>query len=444
MLDTRLLLFTLALSLITGLLFGLVPALQAASASTSSVLKDQSATVASGLGQARLRKTLVAAQVALSLVLLAASGLFLRSLINLMRHDPGFRTENVVTFAINPVLNGYSGAQTVALEDDLRHRAAALPGVLNVAASSIGTFTGDDRGANVSIEGYRPREEEDMDTSVNPVTAAYFRTMGIPLLAGREFLDSDGPDAPKVAIVNETFAKKFFHGQSPIGRHMAFGAGDGVKLDIEIVGLVKDNQSDNLRDKPNRFVFIAYAQDRDRMSSVHFYVHGSRTIDSLASVLRGLVHRADPNLPVTDLMAMRVRVENSASTDRLVAALSVAFGLLATMLATIGLYGVIAYTVLRRTAEIGVRIALGAARGNVLWLVMREVVLLAGCGIAVGLPIVFVIGRYVESQLFGLNARDPFVLSSAALALFAVALLAGFIPARRAMAIDPIRALRYE
>jgi predicted permease len=442
--DVRLLAFNFALSVVTGILFGLVPALQASSTKVSAALKDQSASVTTGGGQSLFRRTLVVTQVALSLLLLVASGLFIRSLANLLRHDPGFRVENLITFSMSPGLGGYSGERTVAFVDELRRRAAALPGVVNVTASSIGAFTGADASKNVTVEGYRAREDEDTDVGVDPVTPNYFATMGIRMLSGREFREGDGTKATQVVVVNQEFARHFLHGENPVGRHMNFGAGNDVKLDREIVGVVPDTQNQSLREKVKRFVYLPFAQEDRDLGEVHFYVRASRNAESLETALRGLARRMDASLPVTGMETMETRIADTVYTDRMVAALSSAFGFLATLLAAIGLYGLLAYTVARRTAEIGIRIALGASRSNVVGLVMREVVVLCGIGVLIGICVAFALASSVESQLFGLNGRDPLVFAVATFALVGVALLSGYIPASRAARIDPIRALRYE
>jgi predicted permease len=442
-LDGRVLAFNLILSLSAGVLFGLAPALEAGRSAISQNLKDQSGSTTASGGQAGFRRILVIAQVALSLLLLVACGLFSRSLANLMTHNPGFHVENLVTFSVSPQLVGYSPERASGFVKDLLQRVNALPGVTRASAGSMGAFTDSDRSSNVTVEGYTAREEENMNVNRDSIAPGYISTLGIPLLVGREFRDSDTKGAPKVVIVNEAFARYFFQGRNPVGRHMTFGGGD-VKLDTEIVGLVRDIQSQNLRGKIPRFAYSPCAQDPDCAGYVHVYARTSRDPESLFPALRAAVSQIDAGVPVRGMETMRVQINDTVYTDRLVAALSLAFGVWATLLAAIGLYGLIAYNVTRRTSEIGIRIALGAERFNVLRLVMREVMVLSIAGTAVGIPIALALSRYVESQLFGLNARDPLVFIAATVALLAVAFAAGYFPARRATKIDPIRALRYE
>jgi predicted permease len=289
------------------------------------------------------------------------------------------------------------------------------------------------------VEGYQPREDEDTDTSVQSASPGYFRAMGIPLVAGREFTERDDAAAPKVAIVNSVFARYFFGNSNPVGRHLG---GRRDKLDTEIVGVVMGNRR-NPREAASRFVYFPCAQS-NRLEQLMFYVRTSGSESQAGPEIRRLVQQLDANLPVLGLNSMKVRIERSVFAERLIALLSAAFGALATLLAAIGLYGVIAYTVARRTSEIGLRMALGATRAGVLWLVLQEAGLLALAGIALGAPVAFALSRLVESQLFGITPSDPLTFAAAGALLAAIALLAGYLPGRRAARIDPITALRYE
>ena len=451
-LDARVLAFNIAVALGAGLLFGVLPALQAARTDISATLKGAAGSIASQLSHARWRKVLVAGQFALSLLLLVAAGLFGVSLIHLLTKNPGFEAENLATFAVDPLLNGYSKERSLTFFQDLERRLAALPGMTAVGAASGGPFEGSDRTGNVTVEGYRAHEDEDMQCAIDSVSAEYFHTMQIPLLAGREFTASDGPAAPKVAVVNEQFAKFFFPGGNALGRHLAFGAGD-VKLDIEIIGVVRNSYHDSLREKISRFIYIPYVQDnRGKPSApprpppaLHYYVRGALNATAFASQIRRAVTDIDSKIPVYGLTTVKSQIAESVYSDRLVAWLTSVFGLLATTLAAIGLYGLVAYTVARRTPEIGIRVALGADARSVLWLIMREVLVLASAGIALGIPLALALGRVIKSQLFGV-AGGNFVLfvAGAALALLAAAATAGLLPARRATKVDPMVALRYE
>ena len=442
-LDFRLLLFTLALSTLTGLLFGLAPALEASRAEVASTLREQPAALASAGGAARFRRVLVVAQLALSLLLLVGAGLFARSLFNLRRVDPGFRSEKLLTFAIDPALNGYSRERGFALFHDLQERLARLPGVVAAGAANPGPLTHSNRGSNVTVEGYQAREDEDMDVSRHAVSPGYFHALGTPIVRGRELADRDLTSPDKVVVVNEAFVRRFFGGRNPIGRHMMFGASNRKLPDREIVGVVRDFKHNSLREKPQPAVYSTYTND-EQLGRMEFYVRSDRDMPGLGAQVRRLVQQMDAGLPVFDLQPVEIQVAESVEVDRLIAILSCAFGMLATVMAGIGLYGVVAYTVARRTAEIGIRVALGAVPRDVLVLVMKDVGTLAVLGLAIGLPAALALGRLVQSQLFGLKADDPVIFAGAALALALVAALSGLIPGTRAARIDPIDALRHE
>jgi len=442
-LDVRMLLFTLALSVFTGLLFGLAPALQASRAEVASTLREQPAALASAGGAARFRRILVVVQLALSLLLLVGAGLFARSLFNLLRVDPGFRTERLLTFAVDPSLNGYTKERGFALFHDLQERLARLPGVAAAGAASPGPLTHSNRSSNITVEGYQARENEDMDVARHAVGPGYFHALGTPVVRGREVTERDLASPDKVVVVNEAFVRRFFGDRNPLGRHMMFGAGDKHLPDREIVGVVRDFKHASLRETPKPAVYSTYTNE-DSLGRMEFYVRGEGDTASLGGQIRRLVQQMDAGLPVFDMQPVEIQVAESVEIDRLIAILSCAFGLLATVLAGIGLYGVVAYTVARRTAEIGIRVALGAVPRDVLWLVMKDVGMLVIFGLAIGLPVALALGRLVESELFGLKAADPLIYAGASLALVLVAALSGLIPSSRAARIDPIVALRHD
>ncbi len=280
-----------------------------------------------------------------------------------------------------------------------------------------------------------------MNPSVDGVGPRYFDTMGIPLVSGREFTERDVKGAPRVAIINETMAKYFFNGTNPLGRR--FGFGRGTATDIEIVGVARDVRSLELRDVPPRFIYIPYAQD-ESVTQLTYYVRAAQDGGSTATAIRQAVQRLDANLPIFDMKTMEVQVDESLFVERMVAALSIAFGGLATLLAAIGLYGVMSYAVTRRTREIGIRMALGAERGRVMWLVLKEVAIMTAAGIVSGLAVALWLTRQVQSQLFGLTPNDPATLAGATVLLAFIAIAAGYLPARRATRIDPIVSLRTE
>jgi predicted permease len=440
--DVRVGLFTLALSVLTGVVFGLVPALRASRAEPGLALKSEAAAVVGGGGHFRLRKGLVVAQVALSLLLLIGAGLFVRSLMNLRALDPGFRAERLLTFTVDPGLNGYDFKHRVDVLRRIQEEIAAEPGVASVSAAEVALMTHSNSSSTVRVEGYESKEGENMNPNFNSVAPGFFPTLGIPLVAGRDLGPTDLLEGPKVAVVNEVFARCFFKNENPVGRR--FGLGRQEKgFDIEIVGVVRDGRAATMREETRRFVYLPFMQE-ESVGGLTYYVRSTLDPDAIGPRVRAAVRRVDVGLPVTDMKTMTAQIGESLFVERMVAALSAAFGLLATVLAAIGLYGVMSHAVAMRTREIGLRVALGADRRSVLLLVLREVAILAAIGVAIGLPGGYGLGRLVESQLFGLTARDPLTFGVATVALIATALLAGLVPAARAARVDPMTALRYE
>jgi len=308
--------------------------------------------------------------------------------------------------------------------------------------AQIGILQGNDQSGNTTVEGYQAAPDETTDVEKNWVGPNYFSTMGIPLMEGRELNESDGAETSKVAVVNQAFARRFFGGDSPLHRHFTFGSGD-VKPDIEIVGVVKDSNHTDVRSGVVPFAYMPQTQSKS-LGSMTFYVRTAQAPEIMEASLRETVAGFDANLPIYGMKTLAAQVNEILFNDRLLTMLSLCFALLAALLAAVGLYGTMAYTVTRRTREIGIRIALGAARSEVIWLVLREVVQLALTGLAAGLIGAFVLGRYVEAVLFGVKPKDPLAFAIAAALLGCVALLAGGLPARRAASVDPISALRDE
>jgi len=440
--DAPVLLFALLVSLATGIIFGLAPGLLATRPELAATLKDEAGSVAGG-GSSGLRKSLVVAQVALSLVLLIGAGLFLQSLNNLRDLRPGFDTRNLVTIAVEPTLGGYKPELAREYYRQLTERLEALPGVKSVALAVMPLLVGYEWDNWVTIEGYTPKQGQIPDPHMQFCSPRFFETLKIPILLGRDFTIKDGHGAPKVGIINEKFAKRYFGSANPIGRHMGFGGDPGTKTDIEIVGVVGDTKYENMREEVPYEFYVPWVQ-QDFVLGMTVYVRTEAAPVSFFSMLRRAVREVDASVPMYEMRTLDQQVEISLVTERLLATLSSVFGILATLLAAIGLYGVMAFMVARRTREMGIRMALGATGGSVVWLVMQEVILLAAAGLAIGLASALGLTRLVEAQLFGVRPTDIATLILAALGIAGVAMLAGYLPARRATAIDPMRALRFE
>ncbi|HEY7302502.1 MAG TPA: ABC transporter permease [Bryobacteraceae bacterium] len=441
-LDWRILGFNICVSVLTGLAFGLAPALQTTRPDVANTLKDQAGAVIGG-GSALTRKALVVSQIALSLLLLIGAGLFIRSLQKLKDLDPGFRTTNLLAFRVDPTLNGYPEERTKNFYRQLQESLNTLPGVNTAALAVMPVLTGNEWDNWVTIDSYTPKTGELPDPHMNFLSPDYFKTMEIALLAGRDFRRTDGLTTPKVCIVNEAFAKKYFGTINAIGHKIGMGIDPGTKTDITIVGVGRSTKYESMRDEIPTEVFRPY-QQMDFATGITAYVRTARDPEQIFNSIRQRVHDLDANLPIFDMETLEKTMKDSLVTERLVALLSTGFGLLATLLASIGLYGVMAYTVARRTREIGIRIAIGAARKDVLWLVMREVLTLLAIGIVVALPAAWILTQTVRSQLYGIDPVDPLSIATATLAIAAVAALAGYLPAYRATRVDPMHALRYE
>jgi predicted permease len=440
--DLRILLFTTAVSLLTALLFGLVPALQASKTDLATTLKDLAGSVVTG-GSATLRKILVVAQVTLSLTLLIGAGLFVSTLRNLRGSDPGFAVDQLVSFKVDPSRSGYPDPRARQFFRDLTTRLRNLPGVTGAGLAIVPLLDGDEWDSTMTVEGYERKTGENMNPHMQYVTPGFFATIGQKLLVGRDFNDNDQFEAPKVAIVNQKFATKYFGAQSPLGRHIGYGGDPGTKTDITIAGVVSDTKYEDMRQEIPREVYIPYVQNRF-VTEMTAYVRTGRGSDQFFTALRGEVRALDPNLPVYDVRTLDEQVDQSLILERMVATLSAVFGGLATFLAAIGLYGVMAYTVTRRTREIGIRVALGAGRAEVMWLVMREALVLLGIGLAAGLPSAWMLTQVVKSQLYGVAPHDPAAIAAGVLLISLIALAAAWAPGRRATLIHPTEALRCE
>ena len=439
--DGRMLGFTCALALVTGIGFGLAPALQSTKPDIAPTLKAQAGNVAGGAGVG-LRKILVAAQVTLSLLLLIGAGMFARSLANLRQLNPGFQTGNLIEFNIAPAATGYDIPRSRAFFRRTRERLLAIPGVRDVGYANVAVLSGNEWDNGITIEGYQAKVGEDMDPHFNSASPGYDKALGLHVLAGRWFTDRDLADAPRVAVVNESLARHYFGNNPAVGRRLGLGTDPGTPIDTEIIGVVNDTRYEGLRDDIPRLVYVAAQQAPQ--GSQWFYVRTERDPESTMSAVRAALRELEPNLPVTYFKTLERQLEESLVTERMIATLSTGFGALATLLAVIGLYGVMAFLVTRRAREIGIRMALGALPGNVLWLVMREVLALVAAGIVVGAPAAIALAWLVRSQLYGVEPADPLSVALGIGLLAAVSLLAGYVPARRAANYDPVRVLRYE
>ncbi len=453
--DWRVLAFNFALSLATGLLFGLVPAWRSTNPNLAPVLKDQAGSVVGG--GVGFRKALVIAQVTISILLLISAGLFIRTLRNLRLLDLGIKTESVVAFNISPGLSGYTPARIPILYKTLIDRLRAQPGVREVGFATMGLLEGNEWDSTVTVEGYQAQQGEQMNPYCNSVSPGYFAMLGVPVLIGREFDSRDEGATPlpppnvntgdgngyRHVIVNESFAKKYFGDRNPIGRHLGFGGNPGTPTPIEIVGVVRDSKYTGVRDEIPRQLFFPMLEER-QPGSVVVYLRTTGDPTAGFAAAQRTMHELDAKVPVYNLRTLERQIDRSLLVERFIATLSTAFGVLATILAVIGLYGVMAYTVARRTREIGVRMALGAVQSDVIWLVMREVLILVGSGVVLGLVAAWGLSRVVGNQLYGITASDPITVAGAAGLLAGIALLAGYIPARRATRVNPVMALRYE
>ena len=434
--------FTGAVALATGVLFGIFPAFHGTRAALVAALKDDAGQPGGARSAAGFRRGLVMAQFALATMLLVVAGLFVQSLRNVSGVDLGIRTNDIVTFRLWPGLNGYGDEQARALYERVESELAAQPGVTATTAASIAVFAGDSWGTNVMVEGFEAGPDTNRNTRFNQVGTDYFRTLGIPVLAGRAFTEADVRAAPPVAIVNEAFSRKFNLGRDTVGRRLGRGGLD-VELDTEIVGLVADTGYSHVKTPAPPLLYIPYRQGEE-VGSLAFYARSSLPPEGMLRTIPALVANLDPALPVTRLVTLSRQVEEAAFEDRIITVLSAAFAGLATLLAAVGLYGVLAYTVAQRTREFGLRMALGADATSIRAIVLGQVARLTLVGGAVGVAAAFGAGRLAQSLLYEIDGLTPAVVAATVLALAVVALGAGFVPAQRASRVDPMAALRHK
>jgi predicted permease len=438
---------------ITGILFGLAPALRATRFDLVPALKDTVGIVRMGRSRIKLDKVLVVAQVALSLFLLIGAGLFTRSLENLRNIDFGFNPDNLLLFTLD-TKPGYKPEQRINLYKEVLARLQTLPGVTSSSMSNYGLLGGSYINMTVSVAGFTPTADEDTTCNAISVGPRFFETMNVPLLIGRSFNSGDNvpvpdesPDNPntistpalQIVVINETMAKYFFPNENPIGKQFGFGGPPGM----EIIGVVKDSKSVSLREPPTRVFYSPYFRDNIDQGGT-FAVRTTNNPALLSATIQQAVREIDKGAEILNVQTMQDVIDHEVVQERFIAQVAGFFGLFAVLLACIGLYGVMSYGVVRRTREIGIRMALGARASGVVWFVMRESVLLVLIGVAIGVPAALATTRFVATYLFGLSATDPVTIVAASVLLLSVALLAGYLPSRRASRIDPMVALRYD
>jgi putative ABC transport system permease protein len=440
--DARLLFVNFSIALLVSIFFSLAPALQLRRLDINVSMGQKSSTGTSAM--LGFRRAVVCLQIGISVLLLVGAGLFVRTMQNLRSVDAGFVTSHLTTFGINPKLAGYAPAAVPALHQRVLDTLAALPGVQAVAATDDPELAGNDHGGNVTVAGYTPPPDDDYDVEIPHVNPTYFSALQIPLVTGRSFADGDTIDHPKVAIVNETFSKHFCGTAAGcLGRMMGDGGGNKVNLDTEIVGIVRDSKHTGLREKVIPTFFRPLKQD-PAPAGLTFYLRTYTDPAQALTTVSSTMQRLDSSLVLVDLRTMEGQIDDELSSERMVSLLAVSFGILTTLLAGIGLYGVLAYSTAQRTQEIGIRIALGSTRLAISRIVLGDVSRLAGIGIAIALPVSFVLSRLLRSQLFGVSPADPLTIIGAVLLISVVTLFAALVPARRAAAVNPIEALRTE
>ncbi|MBS1829090.1 MAG: ABC transporter permease [Acidobacteria bacterium] len=443
--DGRILLFTLVLTCLTGVLFGLIPALKASHPDLCRTLKD----VGTGGGPGaslRLRKGLVAAQVALSFLLLFGAGMFVKTLENLRDKATGIRDEStLITFQVAPGMSGYGSLEVIGFSQRLVEALRRIPGVKAAASARVALLHGWWWENKITVEGHQAKYGDDATVYLNAVTPGYFETLGVPMLEGRDFDWRDARDRAKVAVVNRSFAEHYFGGRAVVGRYFGWGARPGVPLDVRIVGVVEDTLYEGPREGVRRQAFVpADGGAGPGKGGIAFYVRTAARSSSASAAIRDEVRKLDSTVPVYEMKTLNEQLDETLLPDRLTALLSSCFGLVSALLAAIGLYGILAYVVARRSKELGIRIALGAWPLEVIWLISQEALSMIGWGLAIGVPMAVVLWMFASARFYGVKAADPLILLGAVGLLVAISGVAVWIPARRALGADPLRALRYE
>ncbi len=440
-LDARLLAFNFAIALGVSVLFSMAPAIQLIRPDIVNALKEQTSTMTGGT--LNFRRLIVSLQVGLSVLLLVGSGLFVRTMQNLERVNTGFNPSHLITFHIDPLLSGYAQEKIPVLHQRVLETMATLPGAQAVAATDDPELADSDHGGNVTVEGYVAPPDEDYDVEIPLINRDFFHAMQVPLVAGRSFTEEDDSNHPLVGIVNETFVKHYFSSPgAAIGKRVAMGGGNHLQF-MTIVGVSRDSKHMTLRQAAPATLFTPLRQAKI-VGQLYIYLRTATPPEQTFAVVRQAMKQIDPGLAVDAMRTMDDQIDTTLSNERMIELLAISFGLLATMLAGVGLYGVLAYSTTQRTREIGIRIALGSSRLGVSRLVLADVLRLAGIGIVVAIPCSMMLGRLLRSQLFGVSTTDPFTLGAVVLLIALVALVAAVLPAWRASTIDPTTALRTE
>lgn len=441
--DTRVALFTALVAILATLISGVIPAIRSTRLEIGTVLKESGRGTSGGRSHLSASRTVVIAQVALSVVLLFGAGLFTRTLYNMKAQDLGFTPQNILTARLDPTSGGYKGDDIGVISQRILERMRQIPGVAGATYSDNGLFAGRESGSRVRIDGYQPSTPADSIVRFDQVGPGYFKTVGIPLLLGRDIADTDTAKAPRVAVINESMARFYFGSRNPVGRTFLYD-GRNVKFTLTIVGVAKDVRDHQVRRGGLRRFYVSYMQAVDGQMGADFEIRTQLDPAAMERQVRSLVRSVAPSVPVVYFRRVIDQIDDSMITERLVARLSIVFGLLALILGCVGLYGILAYSVVRRTQEIGIRMALGASGRSVLWMVVRDAMALVLIGIAAGVPLALGLSRYLQSLLFGLKPVDAVSIIAVILLMSLMALSAVVFPARRAIHVDPVTALRNE
>jgi predicted permease len=439
--DLRTMAFTAAVALLTAILFGLAPALRATRLDVTSALKDSGQAVASGFS---IGRALVVLQVALSVILLIGTGLFTRTLYNMKTQDLGYSTERVLMVHVDPIAAGYTDDAIGTICQRLLEKLRTVPGVRVATFSENGLFSGTESGAPIRIDGEQKPNRDDRHVRFDQVGPGYFTHVGIPLRAGRDFTDKDTASAPRVGVINESMARFYFGDRNPIGHSIQFEG--SAKFTLTIVGVSADTRDHDVRplNRHQRRLYVSFMQPVDGLTGANYELRTMGDPASLIPTVRAAVNEIDPKMPVLSIKPLTALIDESVLRERMIAKLSVLLGIIAVVLASVGLYGVLAYSVTRRTNEIGIRMAIGAFPRDIVWMILRETLVLVVIGIAVGVPIAMGASRYIETLLYGLKPGDAMTIAAVVVLMVGVALIAAIAPARRAAGVDPLRALRYE